>query len=149
MLAFAASAVAAPVTLRDDAGRTVSLPAPAQRIVTLAPFLTELAFSAGLGARVVGVSAHSDYPAEARTRPEVASAVGVSLEGIAALHPDLVLAWRDSVRDEDLERLRALGIPAFVTQARELDDPPRLLEAIARLGGGDASGAHAYRRRIA
>ena len=134
--------------LRDDAGRTVVLPAPAQRIVTLAPFLTELAFSAGAGARVVGRSAFSDYPPEAARLPEVATAAGPSVEAIAALHPDLVLAWRDAIRDEDVQRLEAIGMRVFVARARGLDDPPRLLEAIARAVGGDASAGSAYRARI-
>ena len=87
--------------------------APAQRIVTMAPFLTELVFSAGAGDRVVGVSAHSDYPPEARGLPEVGSAVAFSIEPIAAMRPDLALVWKDSVRSEDLKRLEAFGQSRF------------------------------------
>jgi iron complex transport system substrate-binding protein len=142
--------IAAPISQVDDLGRRVELREPAQRIVTLAPFLTELAFSAGAGARVVGVSAHSDYPAEARALPQVASAVALSVESVAALRPDLVLAWLDSIRAEDVERLAPFGIVVFVAQARRLDDVPRLLEAIARLAGGDAAGAAGeYRATLA
>src|SRR5690606_37877501 len=75
------------VALTDDLGRGVALEAPARRIVTLAPFLTELAFSAGAGDRVVGVSAHSDFPAAARGLPQVASSAGLALEGLLALEP--------------------------------------------------------------
>lgn len=149
LLAFAPAALAAPVAMRDDAGREVRLAAPAQRIVTLAPFLTELAFAAGAGARVVGASAFSDFPEAARSLPQVSSAAGVSIEGVLALRPDLALAWRDSIRDTDIERLEALGIRVFVAQARSLDDPPRLLEALARMAGGDAKAALDYRKRIA
>lgn len=138
-LLLAAVPAAAEVAVVDDAGRTVRLAAPARRVVTLAPFLTELAFSAG--ANVVGVSAHSDYPAAARALPQVASAVALDIESTAALRPDLVLAWRDSVRPEDLERLAPFGIAVFVAQARRLDDVPRLLRAIGALTGRDMAGA--------
>jgi len=126
MAFFITSSTAAEISLTDDAGRKVELKAPAQRIVTMAPFLTELAFSAGAGDRVVGVSAHSDYPAQARGLPEVGSALAFSIEPIAAMRPDLALVWKDSVRDEDLKRLQAFGVAVFVAQARTLDDVPRL-----------------------
>ena len=143
------AASAAPITIPDDLGRTVTLARPAQRIVSLSPFLTELAFSAHAGPRVVGVSAYSDWPPAARALPQVASAAGMSLESIAALRPDLVLAWTDTTRPEDVARLERLGTAVFVARARTLDDPPRLLEAIARLAGTDASAAAAqFRARI-
>lgn len=149
-LAFFAATAAAEIVVRDDLGRTVRLARPAQRIVTLAPFLTELAFSAGAGPRVVGVSAHSDFPAEARSLPQVASAVALSVESVAALRPDLVLAWQDSIRAEDVERLAPFGIVVFVAQARRLDDVPRLLDVIGRLAGRDVSGvAGEYRAALA
>ena len=134
----------------DDTGRKVELKAPAKRIVALAPFLTELAFSAGAGDRVVGVSAYSDYPPKAKELPQVSSAAGWSIESIAALRPDLALVWKDSVRNEELERLRSFGVAVFVAQARTLEDVPRLMQAIGRLVGADASqAAQAYRAKLA
>ncbi|HET9470734.1 MAG TPA: ABC transporter substrate-binding protein, partial [Usitatibacter sp.] len=125
-LAFwCAQSFATEVRLKDDLGREVVMRHPARRIVTLAPFLTELAFSAGAGSRVVGVSAFSDFPPEAARLPEVATAAGLSLEGLAALRPDLVLAWKDSVRPEEVALVSRLGAAVFVAQARSLDDVPR------------------------
>ena len=144
------SSAVASIALEDDLGRKVELKEPAERIVTLAPFLTELAYSAGAGKKVVGVSAYSDYPPEARALPQVASAMGPEIEVLAVLRPDLVLAWRDSIRSDDVERLERFGIPVFVAQARRLDDVPRLLDAIGRLTGSDGSAAaQGYRRRLA
>ncbi len=134
---------AAGISVRDDAGREVALAAPAKRVVTLAPFLTELAFSAGAGAQVVGVSAFSDYPPRARRLPEAASAAGVSREALAALHPDLVLAWADSLRPGEAARIAALGPAVYVARARTLADVPRLLRAIGTLTGHDAHAAAA------
>lgn len=149
-LALAAFATqGTPIRATDDLGRTVQLAQAPQRIVTLAPFLTELVFSAGAGDRLVGVSAFSDFPREARALPVVANAGGPSLEAIAALRPDLVLAWRDSVRPEDLERFAALGIPTFAVQARHVEDVPRLLLAVGELTGRDVSrSAAGFRARI-
>ena len=115
----------------------------------VAPFLTELVYSAGAGSRLVGVSAHSDYPPQARALPQVASAAGLEIEPLAALGPDLVLAWQDSIRREDLQRLERLGMKVFVARAKRLEDPPRLAEAIARLAGTDAAATtRAYRERL-
>jgi iron complex transport system substrate-binding protein len=144
------SSTAAEITLKDDMDRTVRLRAPAQRIVTLAPFLTELAFDAGAGDRVVGVSAYSDYPPEAAKRPQVGTAVNFAIEEIAALKPDLVLMWKDSMRPDDLERVALFGAEVFVASARTLEDVPRLLGVLGRLTGRDTSRVAAeYERKLA
>jgi iron complex transport system substrate-binding protein len=144
------TSAAAEISVKDDLGRKVELKAPAQRIVTLAPFLTELAFAAGLGDRVVGVSAYSDYPPEAKRLPQVADANGPLAEPLAALHPDLVLAWRDSIRAEEIERLAHLVPAVFVARARTLEDVPRLLASIGTLAGVDTGGlSRAYQERLA
>lgn len=143
------TAAAAEINLKDDLGRAVTLKVPAQRIVTLAPFLTELVFDAGAGERIVGASAYSDYPPEAKKLPEVGTAVNFSIEEIAALEPDLVLVWKDSMRPEDVERIGRFGAAVFVASARTLEDVPRLLEALGRLTGRDASPVAArYTRKL-
>jgi iron complex transport system substrate-binding protein len=133
------NAGAAPVVQRDDLGRTVEIAAPAKRIVALAPFLTELAFSAHAGDRVVGVSEHSDYPHAARRLPQVASAAGISMESLIALKPDLVLAWQDTMRPVDLARLEGFHIPVFVAQARSIFDVTRLVRVVARFADTDTN----------
>jgi iron complex transport system substrate-binding protein len=137
----AASPVRAQVALTDDLGRRVTLPAPASRIVTLAPSITEAAFAVGAGARVVGVSAWSDHPPQAARLPVVSSAFTIDLEALAKLSPDLVIAWKDSFRAADIPRLEALGARVFVVQSRTLAEIPRLLAVTAALSGGDAGPA--------
>lgn len=132
---------AAQVSLRDDLGRSVYVKQPPKRIVTLAPFLTELVYAAGAGDRLVGVSAHSDYPVQAKKLPEVSSASELMLEKLAELKPDLVLAWRDGFRREDIERVSGYGATVYVAQARHLEDVPRLLRAIGVLTTRDVSAA--------
>jgi iron complex transport system substrate-binding protein len=135
VLSLAANAV----TLHDDLGRKVVVAEPARRIVTLAPFLTELAFAAGAGDRVVGVSAYSDYPPAARALPVVSSAVGVSLEQLAALKPGFVIAWRDSFRMEDVARIEQFGAAVFIVHGRRLEDVPKVLRVFGAATGVDVS----------
>ncbi|MDH3461722.1 MAG: ABC transporter substrate-binding protein, partial [Burkholderiaceae bacterium] len=94
LMASAALVVAAPVTVIDDAGHTLTLPHPAQRVIALAPHLTELVFAAGGGDKIAGVIRFSDYPAAAQALPLVGDAFALNLERIAQLRPDLVLVWQ-------------------------------------------------------
>ena len=136
------SAASAQIELTDDAGQRIVLAQPAQRIVSLAPHVTELLFAAGAGARVVGVVAYSDYPEAARALPQVGSLSQVDLEAIVGLRPDLVIGWRSGGRDAHLARLQAMGIPVFLNEPRNLDDVARSLEQFGRLAGSDEA-AHA------
>ena len=128
-------AAAQPVSITDDAGRTVTLSRPARRIVAIAPSLAEMAFAAGAGSRLVGVARYSALPPGAPALPEVGDAVSVDLERIVGLRPDLVLAWQSGNRTGDYERLEKLGYPVFVAEPRRLDDVARALRAIGALAG--------------
>src|SRR5258707_640494 len=105
------TALLAEVTATDTAGRRIVLAAPAQRIVSLAPHLTELAFAAGAGGKLVAASDYNDFPPQAARLPRVASAGGIDIEQILALRPDLVLAWRLDATGKALDRLESLGVP--------------------------------------
>ena len=83
----------ADVTARDDAGNTVTLPAPARRVISLAPHATELIYAAGGGAKLVGTVTYSDYPPAARAVPRVGDNKALDLERIAALKPDLIAQY--------------------------------------------------------
>lgn len=135
LLALASAAAAAPVAVRDDTGREVALAAPARRIVTLAPHLTELAFAAGAGERVVGVMRYSDFPAAALQRPVVGDAFALDFEAIARLKPDLVLVWGSGVNDRHKQRLRTLGLPVYESEVASVDGIARTLRHIGLLAG--------------
>jgi iron complex transport system substrate-binding protein len=111
----------------------VTLPAPARRVITLAPGLTELVFAAGGGDRLVGADSASDYPVQSRAVPRVGDAAGIDLERVLALRPDLVLAWLSGNKPTDLARLRRLSIPLFLSEPRSLDDVPRTLRIVGKL----------------
>lgn len=128
-------------------GVAVTLERPAARIVSLSPHLTELLYAAGAGKRVVGVVAHSDHPPQASELPRVGDAFRLDLERIAALEPDLAVAWQSGNPGEAVERLRTLGIPVLVTEAYGLDDIADQLRQLGRLAGSSAN-AHATAARF-
>jgi iron complex transport system substrate-binding protein len=135
LVSVASFAHAENITAIDDAKQSITLTKPAQRIITLAPSLTELAFAAGTGDKLVAVSAYSDYPLIAKKLPQVSDASGVSFESLLALKPDLVLAWKSGNRASDLQRIRDFGIPVFAIEIERMNDVPRALRNIGLLAG--------------
>ena len=131
-------AAAAEIRLTDDAGRVVSLKQPAQRIISLAPHLTELLFAAGAGTRIVGAVEYSDYPPAAQSITRVGDSAQLDLERILALKPDLVLVWQDGNAQRQLEKLLQLGIPVFYNEPRRLPDIARAIEEFGLLAGTEA-----------
>ncbi|NKB71670.1 MAG: ABC transporter substrate-binding protein [Candidatus Latescibacteria bacterium] len=118
------------VELVDDLGVPVSLEAPPQRIISLAPSNTELVFALGLGPRLVGVTDVCNYPPQASDIDKVAGYNYVNIEEIVARKPDLVLAIRGNDM-EGVQLLRQQGIPVF---AFEIQSVEQTLSSIGRLG---------------
>jgi iron complex transport system substrate-binding protein len=129
---------AAAVGVRDDAGAAVTLARPAQRIVSLAPHVTEMLYAAGAGDRLVGAVQFSDYPEAAKRLPRVGSYTAFDLEAILALRPDLVVGWQSGNPGHQLERLRKLGLPVFVSEPRRIPDIPDTIERLGVLAGSEA-----------
>ncbi|HJW89178.1 MAG TPA: cobalamin-binding protein [Anaerolineales bacterium] len=120
--------------LTDGLGRVVTLPTPAQRIVSLAPSNTEILFALGAGAQVVGRDEFSDYPAEAASLPSVGGGFGdYSSEAIVALEPELVLAAEINP-PELVQSLEELGLVVYLLpNPNSLDELYTNLETVARL----------------
>jgi iron complex transport system substrate-binding protein len=141
LLGLASQVGAATLSLVDDAGRRVTMNAPATRIVALSPHVTELVYAAGAGSRLVGVSSYSNYPAEAKKLPQVGDSGKADAERVLALQPDLVIGWHSGNSAADLATLERLGIPVYLTEPRRLADIPRLIETIGRLAGSQPEAA--------
>lgn len=135
LLSTAANAV---VEVTDDAGRTVRLEQPAQRIVSLSPHATELLFAAGAGVHVVAVSEYSDWPPVARQLPRIGSGAGLNIEAIVAQRPDLVVAWLSGNAKPQLRQLERFGVPVFYSEPRDIDGIAENLLALGRLAGSEA-----------
>lgn len=150
---WAASASAfASLTVTDDAGRAVTLAAPARRVISVAPHATELLYAAGGAPAMVGAVSYSDYPEAARALPRVGDNRALDLERIVALKPDLIVVWRHGNADRQTAQLEALGIPVYLSEPKRLDDVAVSLDKLGQLLGtrdtADAAAA-AYRQRIA
>lgn len=155
--ALAATPAAAPpvpteIVVTDDIGRTVRLAAPALRIVSLAPHITEDLYAAGAGERIVGASDFSDYPEAAKKLPRVGSYNKFDLEAIAALKPDLVIAWESGTASSSIARLKALKLPLFISKPKHIEDVASNIERYGELAGTApvaAAAAKAFRARHA
>ena len=123
------------ITVVDDGAHTVRLTSAAKRVVSLAPHITELLYAAGAGHTVVGVSAWSDYPAEAKKLPIVADGNRLDLERIIDLQPDLVIAWKSGSNTHQIKRLKKLGLTVFESEPRSFDDIAASIERFAKLTG--------------
>jgi iron complex transport system substrate-binding protein len=106
--------------LKDELGRRVTLPDNPQRVVCLAPSLTETVYALGQGRVVAGVTDFTDYPPEAKTKPNVGGLTDASVEKIISLHPDLVLAMADINREEIVDELEHMGIPVYMVSPQGL-----------------------------
>jgi len=151
-LLLAAHFAHAEIAVHDDAGQTVRLAAPARRIVSLASHITENLYAAGVGAFIVGVVDYSDYPAAAKKLPRVGGYDRLDLEAILALKPDLVIAWDSGNQAGQLAKLKALGLPLFVSRPLKLDDIATDIARFGELAGTSAVAvleARAVRARIA
>ena len=120
----------------EGQGRQVFSPAPPQRLVSLAPSITEILYFLELGDRVVGVTSFCNYPPEVKKKPRIGTYWEFNLEAILALKPDLVLAMAHQGEGESsLDVIRQWKIPYYVGHADTLPQLFSLIEDIARLTG--------------
>ncbi len=117
-------------TVTDNLGRTVSFDRPPNRVVSLAPNLTEIVYAAGAGSSLAAVTSSGDYPPAVDTLPRV-SALPVDFEAVSAQEPDLVLATDQINAPKDAGTFEALGLPVYFFSFASLDD---ILESIRTTG---------------
>jgi iron complex transport system substrate-binding protein len=128
------------LALTDDAGRDIRLAAPARRVVSLAPSITELLFAIGAGGQVVGRTVYDQYPPAALQVPAVGDGLNPSVEAIVARHPDLVLLYRSAHTDAAAQQLERLGVPTIVVRHDGLADIARTARLLGRATGRDSAG---------
>lgn len=137
----ASGSAAAPIFLRDDVGRRVHAAKPASRIVTLAPFLTDYVVAAGGADLLVGIAELSEPPPVMRRLPRIDDVPAFMVQHLEALRPDLVLAFMDDIRPDEVAKIESTGATVYVANARGLGAVPGLLRAVGSLIGRDASRA--------
>jgi len=118
-------------TVSDEIGRSVNISEAPQRIVSLAPGITETLFALGLEDKIAGVTTFCDWPAAASTKTRIGGFINPSIEKIISLQPDLILATADGNRKETVEQLERLGLPVYVTNP---SDTKGVLRSIFNIG---------------
>jgi iron complex transport system substrate-binding protein len=130
------------ISVQDDAGTRIELTHVAQRIITLAPNLAELAVAAGAGNKMVAATRYSDFPPSVTKLPLVGDAFALNLERIASLKPDIVFVWLSGTPERQRQALKALaqrqGFAVFESEIRSVDGIASTLERMGRLAGTEA-----------
>jgi len=121
--------------ITDDAGRRVNLPATVDRVISLAPNLTEIVFAVGAGDRLVGRTSYCDYPPEAKAVAEVGDTLHPSLERIISLKPQLVLISTASQLEVFTQQLQNQNIAVFVTDPHDLEGVFRSIDQVGQILG--------------
>lgn len=125
----------ATISVQDGTGQTVTIPHEIRKVVTLTPHAAELAYSAGAGSKLVGVTQESDYPEPVKSLPKIGSYVQINLEAIIKLKPDLVIAWQDGGQASLIQALRQAGIPVFMSHPLAPQDIATEIHALGVLNG--------------
>jgi iron complex transport system substrate-binding protein len=114
-----------------------SFAGPPERIVSLAPGMTEILYALGLGDRLVGVTVFCDYPPEAKEKPKIGGMTNPSLEAVFSSEPDMVVMTTDGNPKEFESRLRSLKIESYVFRARRIYELPDALRELGVVLGVD------------
>lgn len=127
-------------TVQDETGRSVRIPIPVRRVVSLAPSMTESLYALGMDNLLVGDTDYCDYPPAAMKKHKVGGATNPSLEEIAALRPDVVLVTKSLNRLETVQQLERLGIAAYATDPHSVDEIRSSVHRLAEILGNPAAG---------
>lgn len=132
------------IVIIDDDGIEHTFTKPVTKIVSLMPHATELLFEVGAGKSIVGAVQYSDYPEEAKAIPRVGGYSALNIEAIIALQPELLIAWPEGNRNRELDRLKALGLPIFVSNPTDFSDIANALLAYGKITGNNALAEKAH-----
>ncbi|WP_186171272.1 vitamin B12 ABC transporter substrate-binding protein BtuF [Vibrio chagasii] len=128
------------LSFAEEAPLTPEKVQPAQRVVSLAPHATELAYSAGLGDNLVAVSERSDYPLQADKLEKIANYQGIKVEKIIALQPDLILAWPAGNPPRELAKLEQFGFNIYYSKTKSLDSIATNIEQLSQYASDPSIG---------
>jgi len=125
------AATSGSISVVDELGRTVTLNTRPERIISLAPSITETLFALGAGDRIAGVTTYCDHPPEATAKEKVGDTLKPNIEKIVALKADLVIVSTSSQLEQYVRRLEDLNVPVYISNPRNID---QVIESISRIG---------------
>jgi iron complex transport system substrate-binding protein len=151
LVVFAGPVMAQPITVRDAFDRSVTLPAPPQRIVPIFASNVEIVASLGLADRIVGIEAYTRYPPEVVDRPLVGGRLGFSVDAVVALQPDLVVVTPSrQAANQLVDPMERIGVPVMVLLQRSVQEILNNIRLMGRVAGvplrGEAVAAHFQER---
>ncbi len=111
-----------------------------ERVISLSPSATEMAYAAGLGDKLVAVSEYSDYPQFAQKLEKVANHQSINIERVLTLQPDLVLAWESGNPAKDIAKLRQLGVNVVYSDANTLEGIANKIEELSQFADDPSIG---------
>lgn len=127
------------ITLLDDTQTKIELKKTPERIISLAPHLTELLFSVNAGDKIVATVDYANYPEQAKKLPSLGNFTKLNAESIIAYKPDLVLAWQSGNDPRVIAQLRQLNVPVYVQDGEDMDLLPREVRQLGILTGNQAT----------
>ncbi len=119
--------------IRDEANREVRVYGKIERVISLAPNLTEIIYAIGAGDRLVGNTTYCDYPEQAKSVQKVGDTLQPNIERILALRPNLIFISTSSQLEAFARQLSDHGIPVYVSDPHDLEGVLHSIENIARL----------------
>ena len=132
---------AASVTVRDDLGRVLTIPAHPRRVLALAPSLTEMLFAVADTATIIARTPPDNYPAAVYRKP-VVNSYPLDMEKLVLLHPDIVFTIEGITSVDDAQRLQELGTPVYFQRYRTVNDVFRGINDLGRLLGRQPQAWH-------
>lgn len=137
--AKAAVAASFPVTVTDDASRSVTFDAAPKRIASLAPANTEIVDALGRFDSLVGVTTFDDYPAKVKDVPKVGDFTTPNMEALAAATPDLILVT-GGVQADVISKLEKTGAKVVVVDPTDVEGVFRAIGLVSKVLGVPSKG---------
>lgn len=134
------SQAAAAVCVQDDTNQTVCAQ-QAQRVLVLAPHLTEIVDFVGGMSKVIAVDGSSNFPESVNTLPKLGNPWMLSAESILARKPDLVLVWQSGISMQVVAQLRKAGVPVFVSEPKKIEQVATTMRRVSKLLGTEQGSA--------
>jgi iron complex transport system substrate-binding protein len=130
----------------DAMERQVAVPKRIERIISMAPNVTEMLFAIGLSGKIVGVTTYCDYPDAAKSKPKIGGYSDPNIEAILSLKPDLIVTAPDGYSKERVEKLDEMGIPVFVVNPKKVDEVLETMLTLGKITGKSEAAKHVVDR---
>ena len=139
IILFFSLSVHAEIKLKDDAGHAFIFDKPVQKIISLAPHITESLFAAGASSQIIATVTYSDYPQQAKQIPVIGDHNKYDFEAIIKLKPELIIAWKSGNPVDQIQQLKKLGFKIFVSDPHTLEDVAKNIKVMGRLMGTEST----------